>query len=135
MNIISSLFTFIAELIGNVTMGTTATTLTGAIAEHESDISTINTTLTSVLANAMTTVGETVESETDLNSLSVGNYVLSNSYSSYTNAPEYTSTGAKLMVIPSNATSRQINIIISRRAEVFIRCRQDASTWTTWRSI
>lgn len=31
--------------VGNVTMGTTATTITGAIAEHESDISTINASL------------------------------------------------------------------------------------------
>lgn len=38
MNRISSLFNFIANKIGNVSMGTTATTLTGAIAEHESDI-------------------------------------------------------------------------------------------------
>lgn len=41
MNRISSLFNFIANKIGNVTMGTTATTITGAIAEHESDISTL----------------------------------------------------------------------------------------------
>lgn len=33
MNIISSLFNFIADTIGNVSMGTTATTLSGAIAE------------------------------------------------------------------------------------------------------
>lgn len=46
MNVISSLFSFLADKIGNVTMGTTATTLTGAIAEHESDISTINTSVT-----------------------------------------------------------------------------------------
>ena len=38
MNRISSLFNFIANKIGNVSMGTTATTITGAIAEHESDI-------------------------------------------------------------------------------------------------
>lgn len=38
MNRISSLFNFIANKIGNVSMGTDATTLTGAIAEHESDI-------------------------------------------------------------------------------------------------
>ena len=38
MNVISSLFNFIGNKIGNVSMGTTATTLTGAIAEHESDI-------------------------------------------------------------------------------------------------
>lgn len=41
MNRISSLFNFIANKIGNVSMGTTATTVTGAIAEHESDIATI----------------------------------------------------------------------------------------------
>ena len=42
MNRISSLFNFIANKIGNVTMGTTATTITGAIAEHESEISTLS---------------------------------------------------------------------------------------------
>lgn len=43
MNVLSSMLSFIAEKIGSTTMGTTATTLTGAIAEHESDISTLNT--------------------------------------------------------------------------------------------
>lgn len=38
MNRISSLFNFIANKLGNVSMGTTATTITGAIAEHEGDI-------------------------------------------------------------------------------------------------
>lgn len=38
MNRISSLFNFIANKIGNTAMGTTATTLTGAIKEHEDDI-------------------------------------------------------------------------------------------------
>lgn len=38
MNRISSLFNFIANKIGNVAMGTTANTVTGAIAEHETDI-------------------------------------------------------------------------------------------------
>lgn len=41
MNRISSLFNFIANKLGNVSMGTTATTVTGAIAEHESDIASI----------------------------------------------------------------------------------------------
>lgn len=41
MNRISSLFNFIANKLGNVSMGTTAQTITGAIAEHESDISTL----------------------------------------------------------------------------------------------
>ena len=41
MNRISSLFNFIANKIGNVSMGTTATTITGAIAEHEGDITSI----------------------------------------------------------------------------------------------
>ena len=41
MNRISSLFNFIANKLGNVSMGTTATTVTGAIAEHESDITSI----------------------------------------------------------------------------------------------
>lgn len=44
MNRISSLFSFIASKIGNVTMGTTATTITGAIAEHEEALSTLTTT-------------------------------------------------------------------------------------------
>ena len=35
----------VSDQIGNTTMGTTATTLTGAIAEHESDISTLNSNL------------------------------------------------------------------------------------------
>lgn len=43
MNRISSLLNFIANKLGNVTMGTTATTITGAIAEHESDIATLQT--------------------------------------------------------------------------------------------
>lgn len=38
MNRISSLFNFIANKIGNVSMGTDATTITGAIKEHEDDI-------------------------------------------------------------------------------------------------
>lgn len=48
MNIISSLFSFIANKIGNVTMGTEATTLTGAIAEHEGDITVINNKVTAM---------------------------------------------------------------------------------------
>lgn len=47
MNVLSSLLNFIGNKIGSTTMGTTATTLTGAIAEHESDISSINTKLSS----------------------------------------------------------------------------------------
>jgi len=42
MNRISSILNFIANKLGNVTMGTTATTITGAIAEHESQINTLN---------------------------------------------------------------------------------------------
>jgi hypothetical protein len=34
--------------LGSTTMGTTATTVTGAIAEHESDISTLNSKITNV---------------------------------------------------------------------------------------
>lgn len=45
MNRISSLFSFLANKIGNVTMGTSATTLTGAIAEHESDLATMQSSL------------------------------------------------------------------------------------------
>lgn len=41
MNRISSLFNFIANKIGNTAMGTTAITITGAIAEHEGDITSI----------------------------------------------------------------------------------------------
>lgn len=44
-NKLSSILAFIGEKIGGVTMGTTATTLTGAIAEHESDIATINSNI------------------------------------------------------------------------------------------
>ena len=43
MNRISSLFNFIGTKIGNVSMGTSANTITGAIAEHESDITTLQT--------------------------------------------------------------------------------------------
>lgn len=43
MNIISSLFNFIGNKIGNTAMGTTATTLTGAIAEHETQITELQT--------------------------------------------------------------------------------------------
>lgn len=41
MNILSSLLNFIANKIGNVNMGTSATTLTGAIAEHETQINSL----------------------------------------------------------------------------------------------
>lgn len=45
MNILSSMLTFIAEKIGSTTMGTTATTLTGAIAENRADIDTLSTSV------------------------------------------------------------------------------------------
>jgi hypothetical protein len=41
MNILSSLLNFIANKIGNVDMGTSAATLTGAIAEHETQINSL----------------------------------------------------------------------------------------------
>lgn len=44
MNIISSLFDFLADKIGNVSMGTTATTITGAIAELKGLTTTITGT-------------------------------------------------------------------------------------------
>lgn len=43
MNRISSLFNFIANKIGNVSMGTTATTVTGAIAELKNSVTTLQT--------------------------------------------------------------------------------------------
>lgn len=43
MNVLSSILNFIGNTIGSETMGTTATTLTGAIAEHESDIAELQT--------------------------------------------------------------------------------------------
>lgn len=39
------------DLIGNTTMGTTATTITGAIAEHEQDISDLNSKITHNITN------------------------------------------------------------------------------------
>lgn len=57
--------------IGSETMGTTATTLTGAIAEHESDITTINDTIGSETmgTDATTITGAIAEHEADLISL------------------------------------------------------------------
>lgn len=43
---------YIWNKIGTASMGTTATTITGAIAEHESDISTLNSKTTSYLLSA-----------------------------------------------------------------------------------
>ena len=43
MNRISSLFNFIGNKIGNVSMGTTATTVTGAIAELKSAVTALQT--------------------------------------------------------------------------------------------
>ena len=43
MNRISSLFNFIANKLGNVSMGTTAQTITGAIAELKSSVTTLQT--------------------------------------------------------------------------------------------
>lgn len=45
MNILSSMLTFIAEKIGSTTMGTTAETLTGAIAENRADISELSNSI------------------------------------------------------------------------------------------
>lgn len=64
-NIANSLITAITNpistLIGNTEMGTTATTITGAIAEHESDISTLNSKLSgNVTAGAQKTISCTV---------------------------------------------------------------------------
>lgn len=44
----------IMSKIGSVTMGTTATTITGAIAEHESDISNLNSNLTLKASSTIT---------------------------------------------------------------------------------
>lgn len=45
MNVLSSLLNFIGNKIGSTSMGTSATTITGAIAEHENDISGITSNL------------------------------------------------------------------------------------------
>lgn len=67
-------------LLGNTPMGTTATTATGAIAEHEGDISGINTKIgTTVLpTTAQTLTGAIDEHETDISGINtkIGNTAL-----------------------------------------------------------
>ena len=63
--------------IGNTSMGTTATTVTGAIAEHEGDISGINTTIgsTTMGTTATTLTGAIAEHEGDISGINttIGN--------------------------------------------------------------
>lgn len=61
--------TTINNKLGSVTMGTTATTVTGAIAEHESDISGINTKIgsTTMGTTATTLTGAVSELKGSLN--------------------------------------------------------------------
>ena len=52
---------YIWSKIGTASMGTTATTITGAIAEHESDISTLNSNIESMMKRLAVPAGNSVD--------------------------------------------------------------------------
>lgn len=74
------------DLIGNTTMGTTATTITGAIAEHESDISDLNSN-TILYESSFTSNYGTFEGGPNENSVQInGNVVIVNARITITSA-------------------------------------------------
>ena len=89
-----------SDLIGSTTMGTTASTLTGAIAEHESDISNLNSNLSH--PNRITTM------PTSFNNTAIYYFGATNLDSSFPQANMY----GTVIVIPSNDSGTTAMAII-----------------------
>ena len=60
---------YLWKLLGNTSMGTTATTITGAIAEHEADISGLNSKLDGIIIQKTYDKAYTIDAEARLNIL------------------------------------------------------------------
>lgn len=69
----------LSDLVGNTAMGTTATTVTGAIAEHEGDITSLNNNL-----NSLIIVREFFSSEVTLNAGATTTVTVSCAVTGYT---------------------------------------------------
>lgn len=112
---------YIWNKIGTASMGTTATTITGAIAEHEQDISGLNSKI----------ISDTVPNGTNINTvLNIGVYLLSGSLK-YTNAPDTYGVLEVLAPTPSGSIKVQRLTTLST---VYIRYYSN-SAWTAWRKI
>ena len=107
--------------LGTTELGTTATTITGAIAEHESDISGLNSKLTSDAVPNMTNINTV---------LNIGVYLLSGAYT-YTNAPD--TYGVLEVLAPTPSGSIKVQRLTTVNT-VYIRYYSE-STWTAWRKI
>lgn len=115
------------DLIGSTTMGTTATTITGAIAEHEGNISNLNSNLISYLHYVQTT-------EKNLNNFPNFSVIWANNSSGvFTNAPVVGAVHVITMYTVSTTHAIQI-AIGADGVSIYLRGKIDG-TWKTWRKI
>jgi len=124
MNRISSILNFIANKLGNVTMGTTATTITGAIAEHESEISTLQSNV-----SVATVLLSNCNAATDPRKIYVTN-------GDTTNKP---STGGSYFYVRCFASSGnyccQIAMNMNATSATFYIRSKTASEWGAWKAL
>lgn len=134
MNILSSLLNFIGDKIGNVSMGTTATTLTGAIAEHESQINTVTGKVSRLEANIM-------ERVTDCNNATDPKKIYyTNNDASNLNRPIENWCIIRSLYLNGNPASgntwscAQIGMPMNASApRLFIRSKWVDGGWSSWR--
>lgn len=136
MNILSSLLNFIANKIGNVSMGTSATTLTGAIAEHETQINSLATRMTAAESIALVQV-------TDCNvAVDPRLYYYTNGDASNLNRPEPGWCIIRCLFLNGNPRVTtayslcQIGMPMnSNTAKLYVRTRNTSAQWSAWRTI
>ena len=95
---LATALTTLSDFIGNTSMGTTATTVTGAIAEHEGDITSINSNINDITYFSCTDAGSYYDI-TRQNCYAIGKRVFISLELSVTTANPLTS--ADVAVIPS----------------------------------
>ena len=112
-------------LLGNSTMGTTATTVTGAIAEHETDITTLNSNITPQNISLNAASGFNIATN---NSLKIGALVVINIKISGANITASTAgvvASVPSAYRPSSETGLVLNVAAGESASGWIRANGD----------
>ena len=124
-------------VIGGVTMGTTANTLTGAIAEHEQDIISANEAIATIQSNHGLDLGTIIPKNSNFNDYTTPGryYVPDSSYAATNSNMPTTAAGGTLDVVAIVATSnyfRQVYTMNSGTSLMFVRnCTN--GTFSPWR--
>lgn len=132
MLITSSLDAEELAFIGDMSLDTTADTLSGAINEHESDISTLNSNLTTLdtRTSMLTSKSGIPSGVTNLNNLNSNATYRVGNISTYTNAPTGAGTTGGLMVYVFYTYVLQV--FYGNSAMKYRWSFDGGSTWNSW---